>query len=139
MVPNEAEMLPSVIDFACGTGHFLTEYMDKVQSIIENEIDISKAKPIARKKLQGWIDYDKFGWAEDYVYGIDADYRLVKSSKVSSFLNGDGEANIIRANGLDHFEKSKEYKVFSASSSCVKPLSVLSFFNFSPKVTFLPP
>lgn len=107
---NEAEMLPSIIDFACGTGHFLTEYMDKVQSIIENEIDISKAKPIARKKLQGWIDYDKFGWAGDYVYGIDADYRLVKSSKVSSFLNGDGEANIIRANGLDHFEKSKEYK-----------------------------
>ena len=84
--------------------------MDKVQSIIEDEIDISKAKPIARKKLQGWIDYDKFGWASDYVYGIDADYRLVKSSKVSSFLNGDGEANIIRANGLDHFEKSKEYK-----------------------------
>ena len=107
---NEAEMLPSVIDFACGTGHFLTEYMDKVQSIIENEIDMSKAKPQARKKLQGWIDYDKFGWAEDYVYGIDADYRLVKSSKVNSFLNGDGEANIIRANGLDHFEKSKEYK-----------------------------
>ncbi len=107
---NEAEMLPSVIDFACGTGHFLTEYMDRVQSIIENEIDISKAKPIARKKLQGWIDYDKFGWAGDYVYGIDADYRLVKSSKVSSFLNGDGEANIIRANGLDNFENSKEYK-----------------------------
>lgn len=107
---NEAEILPSIIDFACGTGHFLTEYMDKVQSIIENEIDISKAKPIARKKLQGWIDYDKFGWAGDYVYGIDADYRLVKSAKVSSFLNGDGEANIIRANGLDHFEKSKEYK-----------------------------
>ena len=107
---NDAEMLPTVIDFACGTGHFLTEYMDKVQSIIEDEIDISKAKPIARKKLQGWIDYDKFGWASDYVYGIDADYRLVKSSKVSSFLKGDGEANIIRANGLDHFEKSKEYK-----------------------------
>ena len=106
---NEAEMLPSVIDFACGTGHFLTEYMDKVQSIIENEIDVSKAKPIARKKLQGWIDYDKFGWAGDYVYGIDADYRLVKSSKVSSFLNGDGEANIIRANGLYYFSK-KKYK-----------------------------
>lgn len=107
---NEAEILPTAIDFACGTGHFLTEYMDRVQSIIENEIDIKKAKPIARKKLQGWIDYDKFGWASDYVYGIDADYRLVKSAKVSSFLNGDGEANIIRANGLDHFEKSKEYR-----------------------------
>lgn len=107
---NETEMLPSVIDFACGTGHFLTEYMDKVQATLENEIDIKKAKPIARKKLQSWIDYDKFGWASDYVYGIDADYRLVKSSKVSSFLNGDGEANIIRANGLDNFEESKEFK-----------------------------
>lgn len=107
---NDAEMLPAVIDFACGTGHFLTEYMDRVQSIIENEIDISKAKPIARKKLQGWIDYDKFGWAGEYVYGIDADYRLVKSAKVSSFLNGDGEANIIRANGLDNFERSSDYR-----------------------------
>ncbi len=107
---NESEILPSVIDFACGTGHFLTEYMDRVQSIIENEIDTAKAKPTARKKLQGWIDYDKFGWAGDYVYGIDADYRLVKSAKVSTFLNGDGESNIIRASGLDNFDKSKEYK-----------------------------
>lgn len=107
---DDPDILPVVIDFACGTGHFLTEYMDKVQSVIEEEIDISKAKPSVKGKLRGWKDYDKFGWAGEYVYGIDADYRLVKSSKVSSFLNGDGEANIIRANGLDHFTKSKEYK-----------------------------
>lgn len=107
---DDPNILPSVIDFACGTGHFLTEYMDKVQSVIENEIDINKAKPSAKGKLRGWKDYNKFEWAGDYVYGIDADYRLVKSSKVNSFLNGDGEANIMRANGLDHFTKSKEYK-----------------------------
>lgn len=107
---NDPDILPTAIDFACGTGHFLTEYMDKVQSIIENELDIQKAKPSAKKKLGIWKEYDKFAWAGEYVYGIDADYRLVKSAKVSSFLNGDGEANIIRANGLDSFEKSKEYK-----------------------------
>ena len=107
---NDPNILPTVIDFACGTGHFLTEYMDKVQSIIENELDIQKAKPSAKKKLGIWKEYDKFAWAGEYVYGIDADYRLVKSAKVSSFLNGDGDANIIRANGLDSFEKSKEYK-----------------------------
>lgn len=102
-------ILPAVIDFACGTGHFLTEFMDRVQSIIE-DMDIRAASPSVKKKLQAWCDYGKYDWAEEYVYGIDADYRLVKSSKVNSFLNGDGEANIIRANGLDHFTKSKEYK-----------------------------
>ena len=106
---GEPDILPSVIDFACGTGHFLTEYMDRVQSVIE-EIDIKAAKPSVRKKLNAWRDFDKYDWAKEYVYGIDADYRLVKSSKVSSFLNGDGEANIIRANGLDSFSTSKEYK-----------------------------
>lgn len=84
--------------------------MDKVQSIIENEINIDKAKPSAKIKLEVWRNYDKFSWAKEFVYGIDADYRLVKSSKVSLFLNGDGEANIIRANGLDNFSKSKDYK-----------------------------
>lgn len=106
---GEANVLPSVIDFACGTGHFLTEYMDSVQNIIES-LDVSIAKPSVRKKLNAWRDYDKYDWAKEYVYGIDADYRLVKSSKVSLFLNGDGEANIIRANGLDHFRNSKDYK-----------------------------
>ncbi len=43
-----------------------------------------------------------------YVYGIDLDDRLVKAAKVSAFFNGDGEANIIWANGLDNFS-SKDY------------------------------
>lgn len=106
---NETQVLPTAIDYATGSGHFLTEYMDHVQKILE-EIDISKAKPSARKNIDIWAKYDQFGWAKDYVYGIEADYRLVKTTKVSSFLNGDGEANIIRANGLDHFTKSKDFR-----------------------------
>jgi type I restriction enzyme M protein len=106
---NETHVLPSAIDYATGSGHFLTEYMDQVQKIIEG-IDVSKAKPSARKNIEIWGKYDQFGWAKDYVYGIEADYRLVKTTKVSSFLNGDGEANIIRANGLDHFIKSKDFR-----------------------------
>lgn len=110
LISNDSDVLPAVIDFACGTGHFLTEYMDRVQKIIEKEIDFKSAKPSTKNKLSYWSNQGKFEWANEYVYGIDADYRLVKSSKVSSFLNGDGEANIIRANGLDNFQKSKEYK-----------------------------
>ncbi|MDE7047675.1 MAG: N-6 DNA methylase, partial [Lachnospiraceae bacterium] len=44
------------------------------------------------------------------VYGIDLDNRLVKTAKVSAFFNGDGEANIIWANGLDSFTKSKAFR-----------------------------
>ncbi len=110
MQTGSSEILPFAIDYATGSGHFLTEYMDKVQTIIEN-LDISKAKPTAKRKLKGWADENgKFEWAKEYVYGIEADYRLVKTTKVSSFLNGDGEANIIRGNGLDHFTTSKDYR-----------------------------
>lgn len=115
---NSDGILPTVIDFACGTGHFLTEYMDMIQSIID-AIDISSARRSIKPKLEFWrSDGGQYQWANEYVYGVDADYRLVKSSKVSSFLNGDGEANIIRANGLDHFRKSKDYrgKLLSNSS-----------------------
>ncbi|WP_342271719.1 class I SAM-dependent DNA methyltransferase [Candidatus Tisiphia endosymbiont of Parasteatoda lunata] len=46
-------------------------------------------------------------WAKNYVYAIEKDYRLVKISKVSSFLNGDGDANVICADGLAPFDNDK--------------------------------
>lgn len=121
---NEGEILPVVIDYAAGSGHFLTEYMEQVQNILEKfgmsmtkeeidkaveAIDISFASPTIKNKIKTWIESEKFVWAKDYVYGIDLDDRLVKTAKVSAFFNGDGEANIIWANGLDNFKKSNEY------------------------------
>ena len=32
-------------------------------------------------------------WAREYIYGIEKDYRLAKTTKISTFLNGDGDAN----------------------------------------------
>lgn len=121
---NESEILPVVIDYAAGSGHFLTEYMEQVQNILEefgmsltkeeidkivDDLDISFATPTIKNKIRTWIESEKFIWAKDYVYGIDLDDRLVKTAKVSAFFNGDGEANIIWANGLDNFKKSNEY------------------------------
>lgn len=107
---RERDVLPKVIDYACGSGHFLTEYMDKMQTIIESKIDISAALPNIKNMIKSWQGLTKFLWAKDSVYGIDLDNRLVKTTKVSAFFNGDGEANIIWANGLDNFEKSEEYR-----------------------------
>lgn len=107
---RERDILPAVIDYACGSGHFLTEYMDQMQTVVDSKIDVSKATPNVKNLVKTWRDAIKFAWAKDYVYGIDLDNRLVKTAKVSAFFNGDGEANIIWANGLDSFEKSDEYR-----------------------------
>ncbi len=105
---DETHFLPCIIDYAAGSGHFLTEAMDEVQNIIQ-EIDETKQKPSVKQSLSGWKS-NFFSWAHDYVYGIEADYRLVKTAKVSCFLNGDGLANVMHADGLGHFQKSGDYK-----------------------------
>ena len=105
---DETNFLPYLIDYAAGSGHFLTEAMDEIQNIIE-KIDPSIQRPSVKSKLKSWRE-NSFDWAYDYVYGIEADYRLVKTAKVSCFLNGDGLANVIHADGLDHFQKSIDYK-----------------------------
>lgn len=105
------EPLPTVIDYACGSGHFLTEYMSQMQNIIDSgTIDLRRASPAVKSQFQVWQDIIKFSWASDTVYGIDMDNRLVKTAKVSAFFNGDGNANIVWASGLDHFTKSENYR-----------------------------
>ncbi len=108
---RSGEPLPTVIDYACGSGHFLTEYMSQMQNIIDSgAIDLHRASPAVRSQFQVWQGIIKFQWARNTVYGIDLDNRLVKTTKVSAFFNGDGEANIVWANGLDHFTKSETYR-----------------------------
>ena len=105
---NESDTLPYVIDYACGTGHFLTEIMDNIDKIIKEDIDIENiTRPAVKREFKIWKD-SEFEWAEKYIYGIDLDYRLIKASKISCFLNGDGKANLLHANGLAPFD-SEDY------------------------------
>lgn len=95
------QLLPRMIDFACGSGHFLTEYMNEMQKTI-NKVD-KKEISLSNARIMKQYAANPFEWSKECVYGLDIDYRLVKTSKVSSFLNGDGDAIIRRANGLDSF------------------------------------
>lgn len=113
-VRNDRTMLlPVMVDYACGAGHFLTEYMDVLQDII-NSYDVTGKKNSIRNSFLRWkqtadsnYPQGEFEWAKDYVYGIEKDYMLVKTTKISTFLNGDGDANIIHADGLDDFNSLK--------------------------------
>lgn len=101
-------LLPTVIDYAAGSGHFITESMHEIQRIIDrttpdNFIDSTS------KKLKNWKE-DHFDWALQYVYGIEKDYRLVKVGKVGCYLHGDGLAQVIHGDGLANFTKAADYK-----------------------------
>lgn len=104
---NNNQILPYVIDYAAGSGHFLTESMDELQKIIDN-IDTSNIKESFKNKLNAW-KLNPYDWAEKYIYGIEADYRLIKTSKINCFLNGDGTAQLIHGDGLDNFYYSETY------------------------------
>lgn len=105
---GDSEFLPYVIDYAVGSGHFLTEAMDEIHNIVKKLNKQDNYRPSIKKNLSKWAD--DYDWAYDFVYGIEKDYRLVKTAKVSCFLNGDGLARIFNADGLGNFKTDEDYK-----------------------------
>ena len=95
------DCLPRIVDFACGSGHFLTESIEALQNILKREPFCQESK---LKDLAGHTR-----WARDYVWGVERDYRLARTSQVACFMHGDGDANIIYGDGLEkHPERGIE-------------------------------
>lgn len=105
ILSGNKDFIPKVIDFACGSGHFLTEVMDIIQkSLLEigkENLDILKTVRTILERYND--DPDQFIWAEKNIYGIENDYRVVKTTKLSCFFNGDGEAQILQTSGIYPF------------------------------------
>ena len=104
---------PKVIDYACGAGHFLTEGFREINSVI-NKLGLQEDK----------------GWEGDCIYGIEKDYRLARVSKISLFMHGADEGNIIFGDGLDNHNegtviKNGEFDILVANP----PYSVSAFKN----------
>lgn len=95
---KESNILPCIIDYACGSGHFITESIEALQDFLQ------EFKDEQHEKIQ---DYKKSTeWAESFICGIEKDYRLARTSKVACYMHGDGKAKIIFGDGLEnHFEK----------------------------------
>jgi len=106
---KDGEILPYMIDYAAGSGHFITEYMHEVQKFI-NQSEPKNYIDLTKRKIENWQG-NHFDWATQYVYGVEKDYRLVKVGKVGCYLHGDGLANVILSDGLANFSKCKDYKL----------------------------
>lgn len=77
---------PKIIDYACGAGHFLTEGYDSIKDrLIEKNVTINKE------------------WPTTKIYGIEKDYRLARVSKISLFMHGAGNGNIVFGDGLENY------------------------------------
>ncbi len=61
---EQNNLLPYVIDYAAGSGHFITEIMHEVQRTLDQK-DSSKYLPSTAKKIRNWQD-DHFDWALQY-------------------------------------------------------------------------
>jgi type I restriction enzyme M protein len=89
------------MDYAAGSGQFITEIMNEIQMLIQRKDENKYAKSVG-KKIRIWKDYH-FSRAINYIYGIEKDYRLVKIRKAGCYLHGDGLANVIHSDGLARF------------------------------------
>lgn len=104
---------PKVIDYACGAGHFLTEGFREINEKI-NQLGLKAEK----------------GWERDCIFGIEKDYRLARVSKISMFMHGADNGNIVFGDGLDnHNEKivieNGQFDILVANP----PYSVSAFKN----------
>lgn len=101
--------IPKVIDYACGAGHFLNEYATSIRPTIEDDSD---------KNLSEYYDN---------ITGIEKEYRLSKVAKVSAFMYGQDDINIIYADALGSNEdiKNNSYSVLVANP----PYSVKGFLD----------
>ena len=80
--------LDTATDYACGAGHFLTEGFEAVE-VCANAINNS--------------ENSSNQWVEKKIFGIEKDYRLARVSKISMFMHGAGDGNIIFGDGLENY------------------------------------
>ena len=113
-VIQQSDDIPKAIDFACGAGHFLNEYAKEIATILENNNNADL------------IEYYK------NIIGVEKEYRLSKVAKVSAFMYGQDDINIVYADALssgkamdDKHIKDNSFSVLVANP----PYSVKGFLE----------
>lgn len=121
--------IPKVIDYACGAGHFLTEYARQIRPYVIKtlEDELSKVQSESEKNL---IIRNKLFEHYRQIEGIEKDYRLSKVSQVAAYMYGRDGMEIHFADGLSEISGIKDgtYNVLIANP----PYSVSGFLETIP-------
>lgn len=111
--PKEGD---KICDPCCGSGGFLIKAFEYIQEKIEKDIDAQikavQASALSNDEknrkievLLGELDKKKKGsrmWklCNEYLYGVDANPRMARTSKMNMIMHGDGHVGIVQHDGL---------------------------------------
>lgn len=88
---KESSGIPKAIDYACGSGHFLTEYARQIQPIVAE---------LKRTEIENYYKQ---------IVGIEKDYRLSKVSQVAAFMYGMDGIHIHYSDALADIPEVKDH------------------------------
>jgi type I restriction enzyme M protein len=106
---NDSEKPPRVIDYACGSGHFLTEYAAQIRPIVEAH-NAALDNPEHQRNIKNYYHN---------TFGVEKEYRLSKVAKMSAFMYGQDEINVIYCDALKSIQQEiKGQMVLVEEESC---------------------
>ena len=110
---KEGEM---VCDPCCGSGGFLIKAFEKVQDDIDQDIrrqisgivESQESESAKQRKISNlMLEYDKdrkgsryHKLCNNYFYGVDANVRMARTSKMNMIMHGDGHVGVYLYDGL---------------------------------------
>lgn len=101
---GDSTEIPKAIDYACGSGHFLTEYARQIIPIITNLKNLDSEDENYNEKLNSAIKpyFER-------IEGIEKDYRLSKVSQVAAYMYGMDGIHIHYSDALINIPEIKEH------------------------------
>ena len=102
----ESGEIPKAIDYACGAGHFLTEYARQIKPFIEEKMNLQNEHDPKAKEEK--LNAECFKYFKEIV-GIEKDYRLSKVSQVAAFMYGMDGIHIHYGDGLEETSDIKDH------------------------------
>lgn len=124
----EGGEIPKVIDYACGAGHFLTEYARQIKPIVE---ELAHLENIYDKRAKEERLISVLREYYEQIVGIEKDYRLSKVSQVAAFMYGMDGIHIHYGDGLQEMSGIQDY-TFSVLVAN-PPYSVSGFLETLPE------
>ena len=113
-----------VCDPCCGSGGFLIRAFEKVQDDIDRDIhlqisNIAESNKVGSEKRQAidsvTSEFDKgkngsryYKLCHEYFYGVDANVRMARTSKMNMIMHGDGHVGVYLHDGLMDVGNVKE-------------------------------